>query len=94
MENKQGGTAGEKISRPCRECFSCRYIRVKSEAFRSECLFLYGDESKFELARNLDDCLQSQNVPLALLVICITTSQGIAQKQVKDSNYKRKGEET
>ena len=31
--------------------------------------YLYGDESKFELARNLDDRLQSQNVPLALLVI-------------------------
>ena len=37
-------------------------------------LFLYGDESKFELARNLDDRLQSQNVPLALLVICTKIS--------------------
>ena len=30
---------------------------------------MYGDESKSRLARDLDDRLQSQNVPLALLVI-------------------------
>ena len=33
--------------------------------------FLYDDESKSGLASDLDDRLQSQNVPLALLVIYI-----------------------